>query len=70
MSCYSVESVYLTLFDNEWLTYTVTQEDLPFLTTTYLDKLFSGLVDKYGKDQAMEVEVSAYKSPSCVLTEG
>jgi len=70
MSCYSAESIYLTLFDNGWLKFTLTHDELNLLTTTTFDKLFEGLVDKYGDDQPMDIAFSAYTTPRCEFTEG
>jgi hypothetical protein len=50
MSAYSCDSLMLMLHNGNWFNFHFTHEEISFLTTTNLDGLLPGLVDKYGKD--------------------
>jgi hypothetical protein len=68
LSEYFFNTALFTLFKSNYLKYDVTAKDIPDsipfkLNTNFLDTLFPGIIDKYGKDEPARLHVSAFTQP-------
>lgn len=68
ISSYTADSFFKTLFDSRLLSIKLTHEMIPELTTTNLNGFLPGLVDKYGDDVAMALNISAGFYPESLFT--
>lgn len=73
VSRYTVESLFLTLFESNRLHVLLTNDIIPptsafSLTTTSLDVFLPGLVAKFGNDVPMTILIAAKEYPLAIFT--
>lgn len=71
VSHYTADSLLLAIHDNNLFEYKLTPEGFPKyaneLTTTYLDGLLPGIINKYGLDKPVSIDIKAVSSPRSIF---
>ena len=68
VSDYSIDSLLLVLHEEGKIAFELTNDTIPELTTTMLEPLLPGLIERYGDGQGMAIKISSAEAPFASLT--